>query len=279
MKFLPFSRAIAALYLVAFASVASAQVYNSNPNNGPMLNGMPATPTAPLGQYNSALPTFASGTFGSLQMDANGRLLVSVTGTFWQATQPVSIADGSDTTLGFKADAKSTATDTTAVSLMAVLKQVSASVQTLVSTGAPINGGTGTVFLAAGTTSSNAISATSAASGVSTVSRIVSAAASTNATSAKASAGRVYKITGYNAAAAVRYIKVYNKASAPTVGTDTPVITEALAPSSKFTIDVAADIGFYFSTGIAYALTTGSADADTGALTAADIVGLNVYYQ
>lgn len=72
-----------------------------------------------------------------------------VSGTFWQATQPVSLAsvpshavtnagtfavqateaDGANTTLGAKADAKSTATDTTAVSIMSVLKQISASVQ------------------------------------------------------------------------------------------------------------------------------------------------------
>lgn len=106
-------------------------------------------------------------------------------------------------------------------------------------------------------------------------SRIVSAAASTNATSAKASAGDLHRIRGYNAAAAVRYLKIYNKASAPTVGTDTPVLTYALAPSREFDINVG---GFYFSTGIAYAMTTGSADADTGALTAADVVGLNVTY-
>lgn len=52
-----------------------------------------------------------------------------VSGTFFQSTQPISIADGSDTTLGAKADSKSTATDTTAVSAMSVLKQISASVQ------------------------------------------------------------------------------------------------------------------------------------------------------
>jgi hypothetical protein len=53
----------------------------------------------------------------------------AVTGTFWQATQPVSETDGANVTLGAKADAKSTATDTTAVSIMSVLKQISASVQ------------------------------------------------------------------------------------------------------------------------------------------------------
>lgn len=41
----------------------------------------------------------------------------------------VSIADGAAVTLGAKADAKSTATDTTAVTAMQVLKQISASVQ------------------------------------------------------------------------------------------------------------------------------------------------------
>lgn len=106
-------------------------------------------------------------------------------------------------------------------------------------------------------------------------SRILSAAASTNATSAKATPGNVFKATGHNAAAAVRYLKFYNKASAPTVGTDVPVITLAIPASTTFQFDLG---GFIFTIGIAYALTTGSADADTGALTAADILGLNVIY-
>lgn len=106
-------------------------------------------------------------------------------------------------------------------------------------------------------------------------SRIPSAAATTNATVAKASAGVLHMISGYNAAAAVRYVKVYNKATAPTVGTDTPILTLAVPPSAAFAFDIG---GLYFSTGIAYALTTGAADADTGALTLADIVGLNVVY-
>src|SRR6185312_11066121 len=54
---------------------------------------------------------------------------IAVSGTFWQATQPVSIVDGGSVTLGSKADAKSTATDTTAISVMSVLKQISASIQ------------------------------------------------------------------------------------------------------------------------------------------------------
>jgi hypothetical protein len=107
-------------------------------------------------------------------------------------------------------------------------------------------------------------------------SRLLSAAATTNATSVKTSAGDLFKITGYNAAATPRYLKLYNKASAPTVGTDTPVHTIYLPASSRFT--EAFDTPFYFSTGIAYAITGAGADADTTALTAADILAMNVSY-
>ncbi|MBS1165326.1 MAG: hypothetical protein H6R00_1351 [Proteobacteria bacterium] len=129
--------------------------------------------------------------------------------------------------------------------------------------------------LSGGTLSS--IGAASSGSGaLASVARLASAAATVNATVAKASTGRLYKIYGYNAATSVRYLKLYNKSSAPTVGTDVPVVTIPLSPSREFDIDLGL-IGQYFSTGIAYGLTTGAADADTGVLTAADVVGLNLW--
>ena len=107
------------------------------------------------------------------------------------------------------------------------------------------------------------------------VKRLVSAAATVNPTIVKASGGRVYKITGQNAATAIKYIKLYNKATAP-AETDTPVATFAVAASAPFTIEF--DAGLYFSAGISYRLTGANADADTTALTAADILSLNVFY-
>lgn len=107
-------------------------------------------------------------------------------------------------------------------------------------------------------------------------SRLLSAAATTNATSVKASAGDVFHISGYNANAAARYLKLYNLAVAPTVGTSTPIWTEYLAPQAKFTISLPTPM--YFGTGIGYALTTGGADADTGALTAGDILAMTISY-
>lgn len=105
-------------------------------------------------------------------------------------------------------------------------------------------------------------------------SRIVSAGASTNATLAKAANGTVKAATGYNAAAAARYLKFYDSAVAPTVGTTTVRKTVYLPATTAFAITM----DDYYGQGIAYALTTGSADNDTGALTAGDVLGLNIDY-
>lgn len=98
-------------------------------------------------------------------------------------------------------------------------------------------------------------------------------AATTNATSIKASAGQLYWIYAHNINAGVRYLKLYNKASAPTVGSDTPRLTLPIPASTAgngFLLSL--PIPIVFETGIASALTTGVADADTGAVAANEIV-------
>lgn len=100
-------------------------------------------------------------------------------------------------------------------------------------------------------------------------------AATTNATSVKASAGQVYSIVATNTNAAVRYLKLYNKASAPTVGTDTPVQVYALPAGGG--VSIALPVGMIFTTGIAFALTTGAADSDTGAVALSEIL-VNLTY-
>jgi hypothetical protein len=104
-------------------------------------------------------------------------------------------------------------------------------------------------------------------------------AASTNAVSVKASAGQLYGLVATNINAAARYLKLYNKASAPTVGTDTPVMSIAL-PGNTAGAGIAADFsnGIAFATGIAFALTTGVSDSDTGAVAANEIV-VNLVYR
>ena len=103
---------------------------------------------------------------------------------------------------------------------------------------------------------------------------------STNATSLKGSAGQVYTIYAHNVNAAVRYLKIYNKASSPTVGTDTPVITFPIPGNTAGNGAVldTGGMGIAFATGIAYAVTTGVADSDTAAVAANEIV-LTILYK
>ena len=109
-------------------------------------------------------------------------------------------------------------------------------------------------------------------------SRIPSSAATTNATVAKASIGEVHSITAMNTTASPKFLKLYNKATAPTVGTDTPVMTLALPVSNAPYVLPLPHGGHYFSLGISYALTGAAADADATALALGDVVGLNILY-
>ena len=102
----------------------------------------------------------------------------------------------------------------------------------------------------------------------------VMSAASTNATSTKASAGQVYNVNLYNSGT-LAFIKFYNKASSPTVGTDTPVATYAIPASGR--CDFSIPLGLMFTTGIAYAITGGVADSDTTAVTLNQVTGTFIY--
>lgn len=97
----------------------------------------------------------------------------------------------------------------------------------------------------------------------------ISSAATTNATSVKGSAGTIYTIWVSNTGGAAAYLKLYNKATAPTVGTDVPVLTITIPAGG--TICLTSDIGQRFTTGIALAITNLAADSDTTAVAAAQV--------
>lgn len=115
------------------------------------------------------------------------------------------------------------------------------------------------------------------ASGGATPYQLISAA-STNATSVKGAAGTVYSIAAFNLNAAQRYLKLYNKASAPTVGSDTPVATYMIPGNTAGAgLTISFPVGMNFGTGIAFALTTGITVADTGAVAISEI-SVNLTY-
>lgn len=90
----------------------------------------------------------------------------------------------------------------------------------------------------------------------------------------KANAGAIFDLSVSNSNAAARYLKVYDKATAPTAS-DTPIRTYYLPPLSLTPVPVSDGIKFDF--GISLRASTGVADADTGAPTANDVV-VNIGY-
>ena len=104
----------------------------------------------------------------------------------------------------------------------------------------------------------------------------LASAATTNATSVKASAGTVYSLFVSNTSAAVKSLKMYNKASAPTVGTDQPIMTITVPATSQVSVDCG-PLGVRFATGIALAMTGLATLADTTAVAVNDLESCVTY--
>lgn len=95
------------------------------------LNGRLQRLTQHLTSLLARLP-LVLGTGGGLKVDGSGTALPvsgTVTANAGTGTLATSVADNSHVTIGAKADAKSTATDTTSISVVQILKQISFSIQ------------------------------------------------------------------------------------------------------------------------------------------------------
>lgn len=106
-----------------------------------------------------------------------------------------------------------------------------------------------------------------ASSGLTTTN--INSAASNNAGFAKASAGAIFHVTVMNASAATKYVRFFNKASAPAMGTDVPVSVIAIPATSSKEIEFS--LGKAFATGIAYAITNAAPALDNTAVAAGDV--------
>lgn len=97
----------------------------------------------------------------------------------------------------------------------------------------------------------------------------VNSAATTNGASIKTSAGNLYGISAMNASATTKFVRFFNKNSAPTVGTDVPIMVVAVPATSSKEIQYVPAVRF--TTGIAVAITGGAAATDATAVAAGDV--------
>jgi len=102
-------------------------------------------------------------------------------------------------------------------------------------------------------------------------------AASTNGTNVKSTPGALLGGVLTNYTTSIRYVKFYAKATAPTVGTDTPIMTVPLPPAAAsgatnvYLADIFGSYGLKFLLGIGYGITGALTDGDTTAVGAGDV--------
>lgn len=94
-------------------------------------------------------------------------------------------------------------------------------------------------------------------------------AATTNANLVKAGPGAISAVVACNTSAAWKYLKVFNKATAPVPGTDTPIFNIGIPPGSSIALQLPAALRC--SAGIGIAITGGSALLDATAVAVGDV--------
>lgn len=166
----------------------------------------------------------------------------------------------------FRISANAAVTGTAVVTINATEATNAVSVLGAIPTG---TNSIGTVILGAGTALAGQVSNGAVTTAPGTTQTTLNSAASNNATNIKATAGNLYSIMAHNASAAAKYVRLYNKATAPTGGTDTPVRVIALpANTSK---EIAFTVPLRFSTGIGFTITGGAAVLDNTSVAAGDV--------
>jgi len=126
-----------------------------------------------------------------------------------------------------------------------------------------------------GCSAGSTVSLIPATTGGLTFSHLITAATN-NATSLKATAGQVYGACVYNNTTYPVFLKFYNKASAPTPGTDTIVFNVPAQAGTERCFQT--EEGAAFATGIAYAVTKGITDADNTSVALSD-ASIDIVYK
>jgi hypothetical protein len=98
----------------------------------------------------------------------------------------------------------------------------------------------------------------------------INSTATTNASAVKTAASNLYEVTVNNRGTLPIAVSFYNRATAPTVGTDTPIFS-IIVPANDFRSFEFGPFGKRFNTGLALAITGGTALFDNTAVAAGQV--------
>lgn len=105
----------------------------------------------------------------------------------------------------------------------------------------------------------------------------VTAAGSTNLTLVKGGSALLFGYRFTNHAASARYVKLYNKATAPVLAEDTPVEVISLPAGATIVVPPNKDLAVRHPLGLGYSIVNDAGDTGTTAATANDVIGVIWY--
>lgn len=105
----------------------------------------------------------------------------------------------------------------------------------------------------------------------------VASAATTNSTLIRTGAGNLNGWFLNTNTVGSKFLKFYDKATAPIVGTDTPVFTVIIEPAPNGATYPTFEPGIPFLLGLGYAITGAVTDADTTSVALNDVHGVILY--
>lgn len=256
-----------------------------NPLLPPGQATMAASNPVVIASNQTAVPV--SGTFWQATQPVSIAASVAVTGTFYQATQPVSLASlpslatgsnaiGSITNTAFGISGTLPAYASTPTFNIGTISTIATeSTLSTLNTKIPSNlTVTSTRLLVDGSGVTQPVTVVSGTTGGDSTFHLVSAA-TTNATNIKASTGKVTGWYIYNSNASARKIAFHNTAGTPTAGASihSSIVIPGLAAAN-----VSFPNGIDFGTGIAITTVTDLTDAGSTAVALNDLI-INIYYK
>lgn len=105
--------------------------------------------------------------------------------------------------------------------------------------------------------------------------KLINSAATNNAQRIQNKGTSLWALNCFNAGGAAAYVKLYDKADAPVVGTDTPALVLAVPTVGNARLDLGQ--AMQFRNGLGIGIVTGAADTDNTAVAANQIKVALVY--
>jgi hypothetical protein len=260
----------------AVTSTMSALVVNLSPNSSVRTMTLSSNPTVIL----SSNPTVIPSSVYTVTLSSNPTVIASSDMAITSITSgSVSIISGANTATVKAGNTAASSADTSLVVQISPLS-MNPNGQQPSSNSSPVvissNQTVIPVYISSGlVTPSSVVSVAQSTTVGLTISSVI-ISTTTNATLVSSTPRSLYKVEVFNVSSTPAFLKMYNLASAPTVGSSLVVARYAAVPNGFISTT---DVGDLYTTGLSYTFTTNLIDTDTTVIANSSTYIVNLHYR